>query len=80
MKIYCKVLSIRADRTSYKQYSPDLEPEDVWVEIDSDEIEGQEDAEKKILTLKGFTALLDVVATAVDDAHNAYKRRIQQGN
>lgn len=31
----------------------------------------------KVLTLKGFTTLLDTVATAVDAMHTAYQKRFQ---
>ena len=31
----------------------------------------------KILSLKGFTVLLDTVATAVDQMHSEYQRKFQ---
>jgi len=84
-KVLAKVREIAADRTSYKQYSPKLEfNNDVYVELEVPDSETRKekpfeglDVEVTVLSLNGFTALLDAVATAVDKMHAQYQRRLQ---
>jgi len=86
MRVIARVDSVRADRTSYKQYSPDLSFQDVYVEFEIPDEEVKEekpnpdfDAVNKILTIKGFTLLLDAVATSADEADKLYKQRLTKG-
>ena len=78
-KVLAKVERVTADRTNYKQYSPQLVFEELYVEIEmpDDGVIPNEKAPGTILTLKGFTVLLDTVATAVDQMHSAYQKKFQ---
>lgn len=78
-KIISKVERITADRTNYKQYSPQLAFDRLLVELEvpDGEVLHQDETGACIITLKGFTVLLDTVATAVDNMHDAYKRKFQ---
>ena len=78
-KVLAKVERVTADRTNYKQYSPQLVFDDVYVEIEvpESEVVSAVNVPGKILTLKGFTVLLDTVATAVDQMHSAYQKKFQ---
>lgn len=83
-KVLAKVERVTADRTNYKQYSPQLVFDDVYVEIEVPEDEMRLSTgvigvgiNGKILSLKGFTVLLDTVATAVDQMHSEYQRKFQ---
>ena len=78
-KVLAKVERVTADRTNYKQYSPQLVFEELFVEIEmpDDGVIPNEKVPGTILTLKGFTVLLDTVATAVDKMHSDYQRKYQ---
>lgn len=87
VKVLGKVAWITAERINYKPYSPRLSFDDVYVEV---EIPDSEVTQKpvypddpnsptiNVLTLKGFTTLLDTLATSVDEMHSAYMRRATQ--
>jgi hypothetical protein len=82
-----KIVWISPERTNYKPYSPRIQFDDLYVRIPipDDAVERKAlfpeypDTKVAILTLDGFTTLLDTVATAVDQAHARYMRRVQNG-
>jgi hypothetical protein len=88
-KILARVTQVGPDRTSYKQYSPKLDFNDLWVELEVEDSEIRKekpfekegiDTEYNVLTLGGFTALLDTVATAIDKMHTGYQKKVQKGD
>lgn len=88
-KVLGRVVRVTADRTSYKQYSPQIDFNDLWVELEVSDSEIRKekpfesegvDTEYNVLTLGGFTALLDTVATAVDKMHSNYQKKVQRGD
>lgn len=81
MKLVGKVDKITADRTNYKQYSPNLSFEDLFVEFEvPDEGVVYSDVDGVTLSASGFTALLDAVARTADEANKIQMKRIQRGD
>lgn len=81
-KVLGKVAWITAERINYKPYSPRLSFDNVYVEVEipDEQIRQQQlypdvpDSNINILTLDGFTVLLNSVATSIDKMHSAYMR------
>lgn len=67
--ILCRITEITTDPTEYKPYSPHLEPQDVFVEIPVEDARVENDC--VILTLDGYTTLLQTVSDKLDELHDA---------
>ena len=77
-KICGRLISVHADRTAYKMYSPQIGFDNVLVEIevpDSGIVRKEEN--EVILSLEGFTAVLDAVATSIDNLHTKFLKSKQ---
>ena len=87
MKYIARVDRINADRTSYKQYNPNFLFQDLYVEFEVPNEEIRKEAACpetpdiliNIVSLKGFTLLLDAVASTADAANQIYMKRLQKG-
>lgn len=77
-KICGKLLSVHADRTAYKMYSPQLGFDNVMVEIEVPDSTVIRKEENEItLSLEGFTAVLDAVASSIDNLHTKFLKSKQ---
>ena len=71
-----RVNRITTDRTRWKNYSPEVFFQDLYLQfkVPSDEAVVKEDG-SIIITLGGFTAILDSFADAIDEMHHAWEVR-----
>ncbi len=79
--IRLSVAGFTADRSVYKQYSPHFVPTQplvVEVAIPNHLVRIEDDG--YVMELKGFTVLLDTVASAIEDMHDEYSERSKNGS
>jgi hypothetical protein len=60
-------------------YSPNLAPENLFVELDDDNIKGREEEGKQIISMDEFSIVLDDAANAVDKANQRFVTRSKKG-
>lgn len=79
--IRAKVVSFNSSRQQFKPYSHELQPVDLYVEIPvpAEGIVTVEAEGGTVITLAGFTAILNNVATALDGMHEAYVDNARRG-
>lgn len=72
--VIAQLLSMNVSRQQYKPYTYNLQPLNLYVELPLDDKDiVQDDGEKVVITLDGFTALLGKVATSLDEMHEPYE-------
>lgn len=71
--VRAKLESVAPQRQQYRPYLFDLQPQDVYLELEMtpDQIIEQ-DGEKTVINVEGFKAILASLADAVDQIHDAY--------
>jgi len=78
MIIYAKVNEIRPDRTPYKQYSPSLTVDNLYVEFEVDEAyvvnDGTGEDQRKVVTPAGYALMLAKLANTIDDIEELHQR------
>lgn len=70
-----KLDHIIADRTEYKKYIAQLSGENIYVQVDLDDKEVNRTKDKVVLTTKGLTAVMNIIATEIETMHEAHNKK-----